>query len=93
MTDNTPATTLVVVTMPVEGYLDYENPTSPRSVVVRLSDQFGGKRTGGGTDLTTQPPWMSDLDIEVPVANVAAFCEALTGVGLSYRTVAPPEGV
>lgn len=89
MTENT-ATTLVVVKMPAEDYFDYENPTGPRAVAVKLAEAHGGKRNGGGTDLTTG---MSDLDIEVPTANVAALCEALKEVGLPFRTFAPLEGV
>lgn len=89
MTD-TPATTLVVVKMPAEDYFDHENPTGPRAVAVKLASDHGGTRTGGGTDLTTG---MSDLDLAVPTANVAALCEALKEVGLPFRTFAPLEGV
>lgn len=85
----TPATTLVIVTMPAEDYFD-DDPVGPRAVAVRLAADHGGTSTGGGTDLTTG---MSDLDFEVPTAGVAAFCDALTGVGLPYRTFAPLEGV
>jgi hypothetical protein len=87
MTDNT-ATTLVVVKMPAEDY--FTRDSGPFAATCALAAEHGGKRTGGGTDLTTG---MSDVDIEVPTANLAALCAALEAAGLPYRASAPWEGV
>lgn len=75
-------TTLVVVKMPAEDY--FNRTDGPFAVALEVADRHGGRRTGGGTDLTTG---MSDLDIEVPTANVAALIAALDAVGLSCRAI------
>jgi hypothetical protein len=77
-------TTLVVVKMPAEDY--FNRDSGPFATATALAYAHGGRRTGGGTNLITG---MSDVDIEVPTANLAALTAALTAVGLPYRTTAP----
>jgi hypothetical protein len=76
MTDKT-STTLVVVKMPAEDY--FTRDSGPFAAACALAIEHGGKRTGGGTDLTTG---MSEVDIEVPTANVAALIAALKAAGM-----------
>lgn len=86
MTD-TPATTLVVVKMPAEDY--FNRDSGPFTVAAALAAEHGGVRTGGGTDLTTG---MSDVDFDVPAANVGALVAALKAVGLRCRTCITQQG-
>lgn len=73
-------TTLVVVKMPAEDY--FNRHEGPFALALELADKHGGRSTGGGTDLTTG---MSDLDLEVPTANVSALAAALDAAGLPWR--------
>ena len=73
-------TTLVVVKMPAEDY--FNRTEGPFALALELADRHGGRSVGGGTDLTTG---MSDLDIEVPTANVSGLTDALDAVGLPWR--------
>jgi hypothetical protein len=70
--------TLVVVKMPAEDY--FNRTEGPYALALELADKHGGRSSGGGTDLTTG---MSDLDLEVPTANVEALLEALNAAGLN----------
>lgn len=74
-------TTLVVVTMAVEDYLNRTG--GPFALALQLADRHGGRSIGGGTDLTTG---MSELDIEVAAANVPGLVADLDEAGLLWRT-------
>jgi hypothetical protein len=69
--------TLVVVKMPAEDY--FNRTDGPYALALELADKHGGRSSGGGTDFTTG---MSDLDLEVPTANVEALLAALEAAGL-----------
>lgn len=72
-------TTFLVVKVPADEYF---GRTGGFAVATALVTDHGGVRTGGGTDLLTE---VSDIDFDVPTANVAALSAALEAAGLPYR--------
>ena len=60
----------VLVLMSAEDYFENSGGSSFRSVVEALAVKHGGRWVGSGTDMTTG---VSDVQYDVPKANVAAF--------------------
>lgn len=78
-------TTFLVVKVPADEYYDR---CGGFTVATALVAEYGGVRTGGGTCLMTE---VSDIDFDVPTANLAALTAALEAAGLPYR--ATPKGL
>lgn len=75
-------TTLLVIKVDAE---DYYEQTGQYAQAIELVEKYGGKKVGGGTDLTTG---ISDIDIEVDIVELLNLTAALDAFELPWRAFA-----